>query len=157
MQVEFRLCAATIIPSFSISSPLFLMQLSALHAKQDWAFFALRLIIGAIFIYHGYQKWGMWAADTQATGSMLIIMRILAIAEPLGGLALIVGAWTRLASIGLLIIMLGAIYMKMFVFGAGFAGQGGWEFDLANLGALLVLATHGAGKLSCDGCYMKKK
>ncbi len=131
------------------------MQLSALQNKQDWAFLALRLIIGAIFIYHGYQKWGMWAADTQATGSMLIIMRILSIAEPLGGLALILGLWTRLASLGLIIVMLGAIYMKINVFGSGFGGQGGWEFDLANLGALLVLATYGAGRLSVDASMKK--
>ncbi len=130
------------------------MQLSALQNKQDWAFLALRLIIGAIFIYHGYQKWGMWAADTGTTGSMLIIMRILSIAEPLGGLALILGGLTRLAAIGIAIIMIGAIYMKNIVFGSGFGGQGGWEFDLALFGIALVLATHGAGRYSVDA--MKK-
>lgn len=130
------------------------MFLSALQKKQDWAILALRLIIGAIFLYHGYQKWGVWAADTQVTGSMLVIMRILSIAEPLGGIALILGGLTRLAAIGIAIIMIGAISMKHFAFGAGFGGQGGWEFDLALFGMALVLATYGSGRYSVDA--MKK-
>jgi putative oxidoreductase len=135
------------------------MCLSKLSNYNDWTFFVLRLIVGAVFIYHGHQKWGMFAAaPEQMSPTMLSIFRLLAIAEPLAGLALIIGMGTRAAAIGLALVMLSAIYFKAVLNGGGFAGQGGFEFDLVLLGASLVLATYGAGKVSLDEskCCSKK-
>jgi uncharacterized membrane protein YphA (DoxX/SURF4 family) len=70
--------------------------------------------------------------------------------ELLGGLALLVGVLTRLASAGLILIMIGAVYTmtqaKLFteVTGAGF------EYNLAIVAMCLVLILTGAGPLSID-------
>lgn len=128
----------------------------SLHRHSDWALLILRLTVGAIFVYHGVAKWSMEDPST--------VMTILKFAEPLGGIALILGALTQLASLGLAIIMLGAIYMKATGFGQGSFdllgtfGQGGkWEFDLVIFAACLVLLMMGAGKLSVDRMIWKKK
>ncbi|MBI4428791.1 MAG: DoxX family protein [Ignavibacteriales bacterium] len=67
-------------------------------------------------------KWSMWGmeASDQMPSSMLTIMKILSIAEPLGGLAMILGFLTPLAAVGLSIVMLGAINMKIFAWGLKF-------------------------------------
>jgi putative oxidoreductase len=132
--------------------------LSSLHRHSDWGLLVLRLVIGAIFLYHGMMKWQM--------SDLSPIMTILKYAEPLGGLALVLGALTQLAALGLAIIMLGAIYMKASGFGqqaldfaGSFAPQGGtgWEFDLIILAGCVMLLIMGAGSMSLDALVMKKK
>lgn len=124
----------------------------------DFANLALRLPMAAIFIAHGMMKWSLWTAATPMPGAMGIIMKILSIAEPLAGLALIAGLLTRWASIGLIIDMIGAIYVKYFNFHGTFIGQKstGWEFDLMLLGAAVALLILGAGKYSLDEMWCKK-
>ncbi len=119
---------------------------------RDWALLVLRLAVGVIFIYHGQQKWGLWNAEPSAmmSAGQIYLMRFLSVVEPLGGLGLILGSLTQWAALGLALIMLGAIYTKMFVWQIGFAGTAGWEFDLILLAANLVLLAMGAGALSVD-------
>lgn len=131
--------------------------MSGLNRHGDWGLLLLRLAIGAVFIYHGMMKWSMQDAS--------MLMTILKFAEPIGGIALILGVLTQLASLGLAIIMVGAIYMKATGFGSSalnfagtFAPQGGtgWEFDLVLLAGCLVLFFMGAGRMAVDGMIWKK-
>lgn len=119
---------------------------------SDAALLIARLAIGVIFIYHGTAKWSM--EDPSA------IMSILKYAEPLGGVALILGVLTRLASLGLSIIMLGAIYMKSTGFGQTsfdlIGAFDNWKYDLAILACCLMLVTMGAGKVALDSMISKK-
>lgn len=131
------------------------MTIPALHRYSDWGLLVLRLTIGAIFIYHGMQKWQM--ADATA------LMTTLKFVEPILGIALLVGVLTQYAALGLGVVMLGAIYMKMTGFGQSalnplgtFAGQGGWEFDLMIFAGCVVLFLMGAGKMSVDAMVSKK-
>lgn len=122
------------------------MSLSSLNKYGDVAMLVLRVVLGAIFIGHGVMKFGSFE---QPAAGMNIVMMILAVAEPLGGLALILGVLTRWAALGLSIIMIGAICMKQFVWGGAFMGVAmAWELDAAVLGGLLVILTHGAGRLA---------
>ncbi len=125
-------------------------------SMRDWALLILRLSIGAIFLYHGWMKWPL--GDS-------MLFNILAIAEPLGGAAMILGVLTRWAGLGLAIIMLGAMYMKMTGFGQGafdlfgtFAGSrgAGWEFDLMIFAGCIVTMAFGAGSLSVDKAVLKQ-
>ncbi len=124
----------------------------ALNRHTDWGLLVLRLAIGAIFLYHGFQKWGMEDPSTTMT--------ILKFAEPLGGAAIILGALTQLAALGLAIIMVGAIYMKSTGFGQNafdlFGTFGNWEFDMMILASCIVLLLTGAGALSVDSKVFKK-
>lgn len=128
---------------------------SSLNRHSDWGILVLRLAIGAVFLYHGIMKWQM--------DGLSPIMTILKFAEPIGGIALILGVLTQLASLGFIIIMLGAIYMKSTGFGqqpidffGSFAGQGGWEFDLTLLAGCVALFLMGAGRTSVDAMISKK-
>ena len=111
-----------------------------------------RLIIAAIFIYAGYAKFALWNAPPSVIPApMLLLMRFLAFAEPLGGIALVAGFLTRTASICLSIIMVGAIGMLI---QAGFApatGAIGWSYPLAVLAGCLLLSAFGAGDWSVEG------
>lgn len=115
----------------------------------------LRLGVGAIFIAHGGQKVFVYgfAGVGAAFGQMGIPMAeivgpFVALVELLGGLALVTGLLTRIASLGLLSTMVVAIlqvHLKN-----GFFNPGGIEFPLSLLGSTLLLTITGAGAWSLD-------
>lgn len=126
--------------------------------SQDIALLLVRFITAAIFLYAAYAKLSLWSAPPESTGmsvGMLNLMKFLSIAEPIGAAALVLGILTRVASVCLSVIMLGAIYVSQFVHGIGFslpAGPG-WNFPLAVLASCLALAAFGAGYYSLDGMW----
>ena len=121
------------------------MKLSVLYRHRNVSLLLLRIALAGPFLFHGYAKWTNFA-------TMPGIMKILAVAEPLGAVALILGFLTRWASLGLAIIMLGAIWTKMSVMGVGYAemGKTGWEFDFILFAASIAILVHGPGKYSVD-------
>ncbi len=123
-----------------------------LHTLVDWALLVLRLGVGISFLVHGTQKRPMWKAtpSAQLSSGMRTVMRILSIAEPLGGLGLILGFLTQLAALGLIVIMLGAIRLKALKLHKTYAEHGGWELDAVLLAALVALFFIGAGRIALD-------
>ena len=77
-----------------------------------------------------------------------ILGPLVALVEFFGGLALITGLLTRLASLGLLVTMLVAI-LKVHL-PAGFFAPNGVEFPLSLAGATALFALTGAGNWSLD-------
>jgi len=126
----------------------------SLYNFNDIGLLALRLVVGAIFWVHGIKKWSMWKVQPSAEmpAKMVYLMRLLAIVEPLGALAIVFGFFTQLAALGIGIIMLGAIWMKITTWKIHFAEdqKSGWEFDLTNLVICLYLFLVGAGMISLD-------
>ena len=123
----------------------------AFHRYGNVGFLFLRLVVGGIFIYHGYMKWSMWTAPTaQLPATMVMLFKLLAIAEPLGGVALILGVVTEFAALGLTIVMASAIYMKITTMHVAFSSgtTTGWEFDLVLLAACVFLFLNGGGTLA---------
>lgn len=125
---------------------------AVLQPLRDWGILALRLGVGVTFLVHGAQKWAMWTMQpsAQLPASMLSIIRLLSIAEPLGGVAVLAGFLTQPAALGFAIIMLGAINLKARQMHRTFTGDGGWELDFVLLGATIALMLLGAGRLSLD-------
>jgi uncharacterized membrane protein YphA (DoxX/SURF4 family) len=76
--------------------------------------------------------------------------------ELLCGIAMLLGLLTRVAAVGLIVIMIGAIYT---VTGAqGFSGAGGgYEYNLAILAMCVVLIIKGSGPLSLDGWLASRR
>ena len=126
--------------------------LSSLHHFSDWGLLALRLGIGTVFLAHGSQKRAMWSTQpsAQMPAGLLSLLKVLSIAEPLGGLATLVGLLTQAAAAGFILVMLGAIRLKVQQLHKGFTGEGGWEFEFLLLVGAIALLFLGAGKFALD-------
>lgn len=127
------------------------MIIASLYQFNDFGLLALRLAVGAIFIYHGRQKWAMWKMQPsqQMPANMLNMMKGLSIIEPIAGAAILTGYYTQAAAAILAIIMIGAIGMKMGPMKTPFAAQDktGWEFDSMILAGCIMLFVAGAGSI----------
>lgn len=121
--------------------------LAPLYADADLSLLFLRLVIGFIFLKHGISK---------LDGKMGGFMTFIGAAETLGAVALIAGFLTPLASLGISIIMLGAIWKKVVEWKIPFTTMKatGWEFDLMILAGCLVLLCFGAGNYALDASLM---
>jgi putative oxidoreductase len=126
---------------------------------MNLALLVLRLALGGIFLYHGLAKRGMWKVkpSEETPASMLATMRILSIVEPLAGLALVLGFLTRLGALAVVIIMLGALWLKITKWRVPFSAtnQTGWEFDLVNLAAAFALLALAGGAYSVDALILR--
>ncbi|GAC1657928.1 MAG: hypothetical protein NVS4B3_24940 [Gemmatimonadaceae bacterium] len=115
----------------------------------------LRVVVGIVFLAHGYQKFFVYglAGATGAFTQMGIPAPALsaaavAIVEVFGGLALIFGAFTRIAALLLAVEMFGAIVLVHLR--AGFFLPQGFEYALTLLAASIALALAGGGAYAAD-------
>jgi len=126
----------------------------SLHQFADFALLALRIALGAVFLTHGLGKRKLWSTQPsqQMPAGMLRNLRILSIAEPAGGLGVLVGFLTQLAALGLVIVMLGAIQFLITKVHRKFTGDNaaGWEFEFMLLIVALALAILGGGTYALD-------
>ena len=130
-------------------------------ARIDAGLAALRVVVGAVFTAHGAQKLFVWGVDGVAGGFASMGIPLASIAGPLvgvvelvGGLALVVGLFTRVASAGLAAVMFGALLMVHLP--AGFFLPNGSEFVLVLLAASASLAIMGPGGFSLDGLLRRR-
>jgi len=127
---------------------------ASLHHFSDVALLALRIALGAVFLTHGLGKRKMWSMQpsAQLPAGMLRNLRILSIAEPAGGLGVLVGFLTQLAALGLVVAMLGALQFLITKVHRKFKGDNaaGWEFEFMLLIVALALAILGGGKYALD-------
>lgn len=120
---------------------------------QNASLLILRIVTASIFYVAAYYKLPFWSeAPAGLSSFMLFTTRLLSIAEPLGATAVLVGFLTRWAAAGLIIILVGAIYVSQFMYGIGFVTptSAGWNFALAVLAGSFILLAFGAGKWSID-------
>lgn len=122
----------------------------------DFAPLFLRVVVGVIFLYHGYAKWQM---GVEGFGGVLaglgvplpmIFAWVVVLVEVFGGLALILGFWTHWAAKLLAIDMLVAILLVHW--SKGFmVSDGGYEFALLLLATTVYLMVYGPGKWTVMG------
>lgn len=121
-----------------------------LPATAPWAALLLRLTLGAVFIAHALFKVTVLtlsetAAFMDAHGFPGWTAYPVFGVELTGGVALVAGAFTRVASLALIPVMLGAFTVH-WPNGWYFAvPNGGWEYVAVLMAALLVQAGLGPG------------
>lgn len=121
------------------------------HTSSDYAAFALRVSSGVLFLAHGLLKVQVFTIPGtvgyfESLGLPGFLAYLTIFAEIAGGLALIAGVATRLVSLALVPILLGAAWAH---WGNGWtfsAEGGGWEFPVfwAIVQGTLVLLGSGA-------------
>jgi len=113
---------------------------------EDFGILLLRLMVGLVFVASGYNHLKDPGSRSKSIEMSEGFTIFLGIAEVAGGLGVGLGVLTQLASVGVILIMLGAIQKKASVWHTGFWGEkaGGWHYDLMLLVmSLLILFTDG--------------
>jgi putative oxidoreductase len=144
-------------------------------AIDRWALIPVRLIVGFGFMEHGFAK---LAKGPDAFANILQAMGVpgphfmawaTILVELLGGLAVILGAFVKLASLPMAAVLLVAMFTVHLPYGfssiklqavtaAGAQfGPPGYEVDLLYLACLATLVLGGSGPLSIDGLMRKRR
>ncbi|HET8719738.1 MAG TPA: DoxX family protein [Candidatus Nitrosotenuis sp.] len=114
---------------------------------HDITHFGLRLVIGSVFILHGYGKFNPGFSGFLGQQGIPAEMQIpIALAEFVPGVLVIVGGLTRISASLLSIMMLGAIFHVKKA--SSLTGQGGVELEVMLLAGALVLIVLGPGRIS---------
>ncbi len=137
------------------------MKVQSFSNFQDTALLILRLIVGVAFIFHGWGKiqspFSWMGPDAAVPG---ILQFLGALSEFGGGIALIIGLLTRLASLGLAFTMLGATLMHAVIKGDPFVnmtGGGSYEPALGYLGMSILFIAMGPGRYALDKMIFGEK
>lgn len=119
-----------------------------LAGYTDWVLLFLRLLVAAIFGSSGYLD----LADPPGRAHSIELSQpmtiVIGIAEVAGALSLISGVLIQFASMGLILIMLGAISKKIYSWKTGFWGKTGqgWHYDLLLMLINLLFVTTRGGR-----------
>ena len=134
----------------------------ATEKRFDIALLVLRLVLAAVFITHGYAKlFGMGFSGVTGFFTSIgvplagVAAPIISVLEFVGGIALLLGAFTRVAAFLLACDMLGAIVLVHAK--NGYGGPKGVEAVLGNFGMAVAIALLGAGAYSLDALFSRRR
>jgi putative oxidoreductase len=119
-----------------------------LEGLTDYGLLFLRIMVAAIFIDSGWDDLKAPDARSKNLGLPKGFTIFLAAAEVAGGAGIILGILQQLAAIGLILIMLGAVQKKIFVWKTGFWGADhpGWYYELTIISMLCVILFSDGGR-----------
>lgn len=133
----------------------FTMVLKKLEKYHMEGYVLFRIIVGLMFVQHGAQKIFGWFGG-KAIESLASLMGVAGVIELVGGLAIAVGFFSRLASIGGIAVMIGALATVHFPQGLiPIVNKG--ELALLFLVCFVTIAVHGNGKWSLEKSFLKKE
>ena len=130
-------------PSFASSTP----------ARIDLALFFIRIAATVAFLYHGSAiAFGAFGGPgpqgfAAFTHMPLAVAYLVGLGQFAGGLAMLTGIFLRIGAAGIIIIMLGAIFMVHLPHGVD-VNKGGYEYALTQLLVACALFLAGPGKYS---------
>lgn len=116
--------------------------------NPDVGILVLRLALGAVFMYHGYDKLQNMEGVIGFFGTLGFgpeLAYLVALAELLGGIAFVVGAFVRYAGIVLAVVAVVAL-LKVHLPNGFVVTGGGYEFILVLLAGCVALVCLGAGR-----------
>lgn len=125
----------------------------------------LRLALGLVMFPHGAQKMLGWfggygfdgtvAGLSQGAGLPAALVVLVILIEFFGSLALILGAFSRAAALGIIAVMVGAVVKVhlpngFFMNWSGAQAGEGYEYHLLAIGIALAIMIKGSGAFSID-------
>lgn len=133
------------------------------RTSDDVGAFIARIALGIVMLPHGLQKLlGLFGGAGYSgtveffvsSGIPAFVAILIIIGESFGAIGLIAGFLSRLAALGITIIMLGAITVHLqngfFMNWAGTAAGEGFEYHLLAVGLGLIVLIKGGGLWSVD-------
>lgn len=122
----------------------------------------LRVVLGISFFIHGLSKFQGGIENIvgwfDSIGLPGVLAYVVAVIELVGGVALVLGLGSRVVSILLSLVMIGA--MVKVKFAVGFLGNGqmaGYELDLAFLAMAIVIAINDSKLFALDQVIFNKQ
>jgi len=142
---------------------------SIFRTSDDMGAFVARITLGVVMLPHGLQKLlglfgGAGFSGTVeffvSSGIPAFVAILIIIGESFGAIGLIAGFLSRLAALGITVIMLGAIVTVhlqngFFMNWGGTAAGEGFEFHLLAVGLGLIVLIKGGGIWSVDRAISK--
>ncbi|MEE8061329.1 MAG: DoxX family protein [Gemmatimonadales bacterium] len=135
------------------------------NTQARFAPVVIRLVLGIVMFPHGAQHLFGWyggsgfqqtlAFFSGAMGLPAFLGALIVFAEFFGAVALIVGAFSRIAALAIGVVMLGAVWMVhapngFFMNWIGTQPGEGFEYHLLVLGLVTAILIAGSGALSID-------
>jgi putative oxidoreductase len=116
---------------------------------SDVALLCLRLLVAVVFFESGRRHASDAVGRAASIGLSPGTTRMLGWAEMAAALGVALGVFAQVGALVLMLVMLGAIQKKLFVWHIGFWGEQtyGWHYDLLFLVTNLVILTTGGGRL----------
>lgn len=111
-----------------------------------YALLALRIITGIVFFSSGTKDLQKPVERGKSTGLSLGGIKFLGVMEILSGISVAFGVFAQFGALAIMVVMLGAMYKKMFEWKIGFYDEKdiGWHYDLTwFISAFVILATGG--------------
>jgi putative oxidoreductase len=140
-----------------------------MSTSNDVSLTTLRVVLGVVFFAHGAQRMLGWFGGDGFQGTMGTLTQtgmpapvavLIICAQFFGGLGLVAGLLTRIASLGIAGLMIGAIFMVhlqngFFMNWMGTQKGEGIEYHLLALAMAAALLLRGAGAFSLDRTLAK--
>jgi len=105
-------------------------------------------MVAVVFFDSGRRSFFQADERSKNLGMSKSFTRFIGLAEMAGALGVAFGVLTQLAALGLILVMAGAIYQKIFVWHTGFWGKDGlgWNYDLLFVVMNLVILITAGGR-----------
>ncbi|GAA4900271.1 DoxX family protein [Tessaracoccus lubricantis] len=131
-------------------------------AARNVALLVARVIVGAVLIAHGIQKFSEWtlagigaAFAEMGVPAPQLSATIAAFVELVGGILLLAGAFSAIAGFVVALEMLGAAVI-VHLSGGVFVASNGWELVGVIAAAALAVGVAGAGRYSVDALILDR-
>jgi putative oxidoreductase len=135
-----------------------------LEHRIDVSLLLLRIALGIVFVFHGGQKLFGWFGGPGMQGFVKympahlppVFAYLVAIGEFFGGLGLLVGLLTRIAALGPIASMTGAVLLVHMKNGFSMQHQG-FEYPFTLLLVAIAVLVSGPGRYSLDAARMRAR